>query len=696
MTANMTDGNKICSLSSFERNAYFYGKLLTVRDFQAEQQYFMDKGRVAHRLLHGPGIVCGLKAAAPAITNNQLVIDLGEGYALDCCGREIVVPTPGQQLKVEGKCQTGKNYLYLEYYEKKREPTLTPDGSADSEAGSCNYGRILELYKLSITATAPARQAIGLSMEQPGEGPGTTSPCSQLAQQYYQKNLDKCPECIDAGVFLAVVDIEADGSAKINPEETTQYRSIVYSNPLLRDLLCGHLADFTNPHHTTAGSIGALTSVANVESPGGNIDLIGQGAIEITPNIAAKSITVSESHSPKTDNPHQTTAAQVGALVSVKGIENPGGNIDLISQGTIQITANEDAKSITIGETHSTILGNPHQTTAAQVGALASVKGVQNPGGDIDLVGQDAIEVSANPADKSIIVRETHSSRTDNPHQTTAAQVGALVSVEGVGNPGGNIGLIAQSAIRITVDKAAKSITVGENHSTKTTNPHRTTAAQVGALASVKGMQNPGGDIDLISPDGSINITPDSTNHSINLTIAELAQAWPVITKISWVNDQPLSGPDFNQGLEVTFSEPMHPDTITLDTFVVTIELPTRDVASGLPGYHSLILYGIINPDDEYNQVWRFKPTPEVTDKMVGGWLKLQKEIFSDDFKGDDQLRCRVVLKGNAILDAKGQRPLDGDAFGAISGGAPFTQLTLSSGDRRKGGDFESWFYLKA
>ena len=43
-----------------ERNNYFYGKLLTVRDFEMEQHYFNIKRRLINRILHGAGVVCGL------------------------------------------------------------------------------------------------------------------------------------------------------------------------------------------------------------------------------------------------------------------------------------------------------------------------------------------------------------------------------------------------------------------------------------------------------------------------------------------------------------------------------------------------------------------------------------------------------------------------------------------------------------
>lgn len=61
------------------------------------------------------------------------------------------------------------------------------------------------------------------------------------------------------------------------------------------------------------GVAGALVSVDGVRSAGGNIDLAGVGSITISPDDANNRITIGETHSSLTDNPHGTTAAQVDA-----------------------------------------------------------------------------------------------------------------------------------------------------------------------------------------------------------------------------------------------------------------------------------------------------------------------------------------------------------------------------------------------
>src|SRR5207245_11436912 len=70
--------------------------------------------------------------------------------------------------------------------------------------------------------------------------------------------------------------------------------------------------------------------------------------------------------------------------------------------------------------------GNPHGTTAAQVGALGSVDGVTNPGGNVDLIGANAITIAPNDANNTITIGESHASLTGHAHAPPAHQVGGL------------------------------------------------------------------------------------------------------------------------------------------------------------------------------------------------------------------------------------------------------------------------------
>ncbi len=73
--------------SSFERNRYFKGKLMTTRDFETEQQYFNDKRRLLNRLFFGGGIVCGLQV----LKIDEKTISVEKGLAIDSSGREVML-----------------------------------------------------------------------------------------------------------------------------------------------------------------------------------------------------------------------------------------------------------------------------------------------------------------------------------------------------------------------------------------------------------------------------------------------------------------------------------------------------------------------------------------------------------------------------------------------------------------------------
>ena len=66
-----------------ERNRYFYGKLLTVRDFEIEQKYTRSSSQLMNRLALGAGVVCGLGVGIS--DDSTLLIE--SGMAIDYLGR---------------------------------------------------------------------------------------------------------------------------------------------------------------------------------------------------------------------------------------------------------------------------------------------------------------------------------------------------------------------------------------------------------------------------------------------------------------------------------------------------------------------------------------------------------------------------------------------------------------------------------
>ncbi|MBO9605453.1 MAG: hypothetical protein J7639_05860 [Paenibacillaceae bacterium] len=147
----------------FERNRYFYGKLLTVRDFESEQKYFNDKRRMLNRLLHGSGVVTGLQVIA--VDDKSVSVEMGA--AIDALGREVIVPSP-VTLKlsmVEGftNNEYAKNvYLCIAYDEKGKEPVHSVGNQSVRSDEVSEYNRVLEGYRLFVKEEAPDPTSFGL------------------------------------------------------------------------------------------------------------------------------------------------------------------------------------------------------------------------------------------------------------------------------------------------------------------------------------------------------------------------------------------------------------------------------------------------------------------------------------------------------------------------------------------------------
>lgn len=148
---------------SCERNHYFFGKLMTVRDFENEQVYLNSKRRLGNRMLNGVGIVSGLDI----IMVDSRTISLESGMAIDYAGREIVVSEPSvRRLNVikgfEENKENGDMYLCLEYKESFKESTFSVAGSGKDSDVSQEYNRISEGYDLFLTSKKPDVSSLNL------------------------------------------------------------------------------------------------------------------------------------------------------------------------------------------------------------------------------------------------------------------------------------------------------------------------------------------------------------------------------------------------------------------------------------------------------------------------------------------------------------------------------------------------------
>jgi hypothetical protein len=146
--ANECDGS---TFPDFKRNNYFQGKLLSVADFQAEQDYFINKMRLRNRLLFGKGVVCGLEVAKG---KGAGVIEVSEGFALDGYGREII-------LSKKFMCDINQKYTTKQVKRKRRllvtvsyEETKVDPIPAYEDVGT-QFNMILEGAKIELNWISP-------------------------------------------------------------------------------------------------------------------------------------------------------------------------------------------------------------------------------------------------------------------------------------------------------------------------------------------------------------------------------------------------------------------------------------------------------------------------------------------------------------------------------------------------------------
>lgn len=255
-------------LRTFVRNRYFYGKLLDVHHFEAEQSYFNQKRWLLNRVVSGYGVVCGLNVA---LSDDRKQLYVEPGIALDPAGRELVVPVrskpltlpepPAAETKLpeapkeaaekgsgrehsagrehgEGHCDDERVYYHvcIRWHECESDPELVRVGSpCEAETAPCAAGSIRERYELILRE---------------GKAPKVDWSCDTFDLfSSGRLNYDSlaryvtssCPEVPrDACIPLANLGLKRDGGGCSTDVDIT-VRPIVYTNDLLFELLIGAL-----------------------------------------------------------------------------------------------------------------------------------------------------------------------------------------------------------------------------------------------------------------------------------------------------------------------------------------------------------------------------------------------------------------------------------------------------------------------
>ncbi len=136
-------------LYPFERNRYYPGKMLTTADFQAEQNYHINKIRFLNDLMYGSGVICGLGVFS--LDDQSILIE--SGAAIDGCGREVIIDssTVKKLSTLEGfDSITGDSArLCVRYKEQEVHSVYSLNHNEDGK--EYEFNRISEGYELFLT-----------------------------------------------------------------------------------------------------------------------------------------------------------------------------------------------------------------------------------------------------------------------------------------------------------------------------------------------------------------------------------------------------------------------------------------------------------------------------------------------------------------------------------------------------------------
>jgi len=154
-----------------ERPRFFCGQLLTDKDLDAAQRYVIEKNKLHNRYLVGTGVVCGLAVRCAPCEEGGVVVE--PGYAIDCCGNDIVLCEPAEFnvteyieecFKPQGpdcndkirvrktRCDDGpKEYcLFVSYSEEPSRPITAMIRDNGCKTSRCEPSRIKETFRFDL------------------------------------------------------------------------------------------------------------------------------------------------------------------------------------------------------------------------------------------------------------------------------------------------------------------------------------------------------------------------------------------------------------------------------------------------------------------------------------------------------------------------------------------------------------------
>lgn len=413
-----------------KRLNYFDHQFLREKDFNDEQGYHVQNQRDHARLLHTPGIAEGLTIPDPPA--GATAVTVNAGVAFDDQGRRIVL-ADNYPLELADLPADETVYVTIAYAEVQTDPT--------DETGITGNTRWTEAPLIETAASAPANpneKLVLARIERSGTAIGTvdrserrtagvkggdldvrtlTLTSESIAPSgWVQTKLGESGRADVGGTLRVTGDLIVSGSIQgdiaVNTVETGDLVDNAVTSAKLAEADGSSGQDANTGSGVKTGHIqdGAVTN-AKLANNAVNAAKIVDGSVG-TAELTDGAVTL------------QKLAPAVRPIVSIDGVSNPGGNVDLIQTGAITITPDDTNNRITLGENHSARTDNPHNTTAAQVGALPSAGGAVS----------GALRVNGNLGVNTSAVHRLQVSAGDEPDNQTygvvvSASTGASATV---------------------------------------------------------------------------------------------------------------------------------------------------------------------------------------------------------------------------------------------------------------------------
>ncbi len=225
-------------LKPLVRNNYFPGKLMTARDFEAEQSYFSRKHELGLRFVAGGGVVCGLNLSKKfeyVVKENVVRFEVSPGFAIDPYGREILVPDGGMAAAAEMPLQSEEFKegasatlrLYILFDEEEYEPVPAFDRDEPCWGEQAN-NRTREKPSFELER-----------VEESGGEEDTDRNPARAAEEYFARESTACKPPESPGVFLAELEAAKEGDGWKIKAVGNSPRQLVYTNPMLYSLVEG-------------------------------------------------------------------------------------------------------------------------------------------------------------------------------------------------------------------------------------------------------------------------------------------------------------------------------------------------------------------------------------------------------------------------------------------------------------------------